>query len=223
MRFKSVKKFVAAILAATMVMSSALTVCATDASGNDASVSDSDDDSDDSGEEYVPPTYEQKMSQPSDAPISVAGVEVRTSVAGVYAASSVLGTAVKTSVEDVKTSLGLEEGQTPVIIIYDVDAEKSVNAMASINVAADSMGADVVASLHIELGAKEKGEWITLSDGNVALVTGLPKDADTSLTYSVLCVQRGGIVTVLEDLDTNPETVTFAVNTGVGAYAIVAE
>lgn len=186
-------------------------------SGNDSSYGPS------SGGEYKAPTYEEKMYQSTDAAISVAGSEVRTSIEGVYAASSVRGTAVKTSMADVRAALGLTEGQKPVIIIYDIDARKSTNAMECITAGANSIGGELVASLYIDLGAKERGKWITVpEDGSVALVAGLPKGADTSATYSVVSVQPGGVVTILEDLDTNPNTVTFTVNAGIGAYGIVA-
>ncbi|MDE7284345.1 MAG: hypothetical protein K2N85_12305, partial [Lachnospiraceae bacterium] len=169
------------------------------------------------------PTYVEKMTKSANASISVAGINVKTSVSGVYAAETVRGVVVETPSADVKASLGLSEGQKPIIFIYDVDSKKSVNAMASINAAAEALGTDVVACLQIELGAKENGKWVELSDGNVALKAGLPKSADTSLIYSVICVQEGGVITVLEDLDTDPNTITFAVNAGLGAYAIVAK
>ena len=153
----------------------------------------------------------------------MAGAEVRTSVGGVYAAESVRGTAVTTSEADVRSALGLKDGQKPVIIIYDVDEKKSVNAMASLNAAADAMQADVVACLHIELGAKEHGTWVALSDGSIALKAGLPKDADKSLTYSVICVQPGGEIIVYDDMDSDPNTITIPVKAGANAYAIVAK
>lgn len=43
------------------------------------------------------------------------------------------------------------------------------------------------------------------------------------MTYSVLCVQPGGEITVYEDMDNDPNTVTTPVKAGVNAYAIVAK
>ena len=223
MKFRSMKKVMAAVLVAAFVLSPATMVHAADVSGGNGSSSGTTTAAVQTPAPTPTPTYEQKMSQKAFAPISVAGTEVKTSIAGVYGATGVSGTAVSTSAEDVKTALALTEEQTPAIIIYDVDPEKSVNAMASIQAGAEATGTEVVACLHIELGARESGKWITLSDGNVALVAGLPESADTSLTYWVICVQEGGVITVLEDLDTNPNTVTFAVEAGLGAYAIVAK
>lgn len=250
MNFRRFKKVMTAVLAATMLMSATLVLCAEETnsdngtitvSGNDLSSSEDGNantsstntssstssnisNSDSSTVSVTPePTYVEKMTKTANMSISVAGTEVKTTVSGVYAADTVRGAVVETPAADIKASLGLAEGQKPIIFIYDVDSKKSVNAMASINTAAEALGTDVIACLQIELGAKENGKWVELSDGIVALKAGLPKSADTSLTYFAICVQEGGVITILEDLDTDPNTVTFAVNTGLGAYAIVAK
>jgi hypothetical protein len=202
------KKVLAATLAATMVLASVVTVSATT--------------SQDEGES-APATFAEEKSQPANATISVAGSDVKTSIGGVYAAESVQGVAVITDLATVKANLGLKDGQTPVIIIYDTDVKKSSKAMDSVNAAIAAIGGTYVTALNIDLGAKQDGKWVTLSDGSVALATGLPKDADTSKTYSVVCVQPGGVTTILEDQDTNPKTVTFAVQAGLGTYALVAQ
>ena len=208
-----IKKILAATLAATMVMASAMTVCATTQSGGSGSSSSTES----------PKTYAQKAEVTSNAVVKVAGLDVKTSVAGVYAAEKVQGCAVITDLATVKANLGLKPGQNPKIVIYDTDAKKSDKAMACINAAAEALGGKVVAALNIDLGAVEKGKWIELKDGSVAMAVGLPKDADTTKTYSVICVQPGGVVTVLEDKDTNPKTVTFDVKAGLGTYALVAK
>ena len=208
------KKVLAVTLASAMVMASALTVCAktdTAAGGSGAQ------------ETQATQTYAEKHSLKANATILVGGVAVKTSVEGVYAANTVQGIAVKTALADVKASLGLTGTQKPVVIIYDTDAKKSDKAMASVNAAAEALGADVVSCLNIDLGAKENGKWVTLKDGSIAMAAGLPKGADTGKTYSIICVQPGGVTTILEDQDTNPKTVTFEVKAGLGTYAIVAK
>lgn len=230
-----IKKILAATLAATMVMSTAMTVCAastqtqeggsgaaeigTVESGSGSSGSSSSS----SSSSESAKSYAEKAELTANADVKVGGVVVKTSVAGVYAAKSVQGCAVKTDLATVKANLGLKAGQTPKIVIYDTDAKKSDKAMACINAAAEALGGKVVAALNIDLGAVEKGKWIELKDGSVAMAVGLPKDADTTKTYSVICVQPGGVVTILEDLDTNPKTVTFDVKAGLGTYALVAK
>lgn len=212
MKSKSIKKMLAATLTATMIMASAITAAASSGSSGG------------SDEAEVVETYASKHSQEAGAAITVGGKEVKTSIEGVYAAYSVQGTAITTSIDAVKATLGLTGSEKPVIIIYDTDVKKSTKAMACVNAAVEAIGGELTATLNIDLGAKDdSGKWVTLSDGSVAMAAGLPKGADTSKTYSVVCVQKGGVVTVLEDKDTNPETVTFEVKAGLGTYAIVAE
>lgn len=203
------KRILAAVLAATMVMASAMTVCATTTSGGSGS----------SSSESTTVTPEEVKA--ANVEIKVAGSGVKTTIAGGYAAKKVEGVAVTTPMADVKASLGLKSGQTPYVIVYDTDAKKSHLAMDCVNAAAESIGASFVAAINVDLGAKEKGKFVTLTNGSVAMVVGIPS-VDETKTYSMVCVQPGGIVTILEDQDTNPKTVTFEVKAGLGTYAIVA-
>lgn len=227
MRSKSLKKILATTLTATMVMASALTVSAT--TNNAGSGSESSSSSSDSSEESSPATYAEQNSQSEDAAITVGDVVVKTSVSGVYAAKTVQGCAITVSKASVAASLGLSGSQKAAIIIYDTDQKKSSKAMVCVNAAIESMrrstvgSVDMVAVLNVDLGAKEDGKWVTLSSGSVGMKTGLPKGADTTKTYSVICVQPGGVITILEDQDTDPKTVTFAVQAGLGTYALVAQ
>lgn len=214
------KKVLAAVLAATMVMASAVSASA--ATTVQSGGSSGSGKSSSSSEVAKAQSFAEKHEKGANATVTVAGLPVRTSIGGVYAALSVRGTAVKTSLADVKTALGLTGSQRPVILIYDTDPKKSTAAMASVNAAVEALGGTFVSALNIDLGAKENGKWVTLKDGSIALAAGLPKGADESKTYSVVCVQPGGATTILEDQDTNPKTVTFAVQAGLGTYAIVA-
>ena len=230
MKSIKVKRILAAVLAASMVMASAVTVSASgsdttepgvSSSESSSSSSESSDSSSESSDVTV--TYAQTMSKAADAAMSVAGTSVKTSVAGVYAAQKVQGVAVVTPLAAVRTSLGLAGNQTPAIIIYDTDESKSYRAMECVNAAAGAINGTVVATMNIDLGAKESGKWVALSSGTVGLVTGLPKGADTSKEYCAICVQPGGVITILEDQDLNPATVTFEVQAGLGTYAITAK
>lgn len=202
------KKFLAATLAATMVMSSAMTVCA------------GYYDSSESSSESTTVSEDVKAANVS---VAVAGTNVKTTIAGGYAAKTVQGTAVTTPLAEVKANLGLKDGQVAAITIYDTDPAKSPAAMACVNAALEAMGGEAVAVLNIDLYAKENNNVVTLEDGSVAMVAGLPKGADLTKTYSVICVQPGGVVTILEDLDSDPATVTFDVQAGIGTYALVAQ
>lgn len=207
------KKVLAAVLATTMVFASVVTVSAasTAATGGSEGTSSSS-----SAEVVIADMFE------ANASVSVGGTYVKTTVAGRYAAKSVQGVAVRTDLATLKSNLGLTGSQTPRITVYDTDAKKSSKAMDSVNAAVAALGGTYVTSLNIDLYAVQSGKVVTLSNGTASLAVGLPKTADTSKTYSIVCVQPGGVTTVLDDLDTNPKTVTFAAQAGLGTYAIVA-
>lgn len=207
------KKVLTVVLAATMVMASALTASAATKQSSGSKKQES----------KPPKTYDSEHTQSENAKVTVGGVEKETSIGGVYAANSVDGTVIQTPKEEIKEALKLSGSQTPVILIYDTDVKKSTNAMVCVNAAVESIGGDLVSTMNIDLGAKEDGKWVTLQDGSVAMSAGLPKDADTTKTYSIVCVQPGGVITILEDQDQDPNTVTFPIQAGLGTYAIVAK
>lgn len=215
---RKIKRALTGILAATMVMASVFTVNAGSGSGGSGA-------GDDGGSvESVESAEVAAITKSAGATISVAGSSVKTTIAGGYAAKNVEGVAIITPLADVKASLGLKSGQTPYIIVYDLNPQKSYKAMDSINAAAEALGASVVTSLNVDLGARQDGKFVSLSGGSIGMVAGIPKASiDPTKTYSVVKVQLGGAVTVLDDLDTNPNTVTFEVAAGPAAYSIVAK
>lgn len=213
---RKIKRALTGILAATMVMASVFTVNAYGYGGSGDGADDED--------EIVESTEVDEVTKSEGATISVAGSSVKTTIAGGYAAKNVEGVAITTPLADVKASLGLKPGQTPYIIVYDLNPQKSYKAMDSINAAAEALGASVVTSLNVDLGARQDGKFVSLSGGSIGMVAGIPKASiDPTKTYSVVKVQLGGAVTVLDDLDTNPNTVTFEVAAGPAAYSIVAK
>lgn len=214
---RKIKRALTGILAATMVMASVFTVNAGYGYGGPGEGASDDD-------EIVESTEVDEVTKSEGATISVAGSSVKTTIAGGYAAKNVEGVAITTPLADVKASLGLKPGQTPYIIVYDLNPQKSYKAMDSINAAAEALGASVVTSLNVDLGARQDGKFVSLSGGSIGMVAGIPKASiDPTKTYSVVKVQLGGAVTVLDDLDTNPNTVTFEVAAGPAAYSIVAK
>ena len=191
------KKALATTMAATMVMASAMTVCAADQYPN------------------------LKIAKEN---VLVAGDVNLTNVAGDYSAESVRGVAVTTPFEDVKAALGLTANQRPTVVIYDAEKKASPEAIACLEGAEQDAGATEVASLYFELGAKEDGKWLSqVTDATVTVKVGLPKTADRTKTYSVIRIEENGVITMLNDLDTNDKTVTFEATTGVGVYGIVTD
>lgn len=241
MKSNKIKRLLAATLAATLMMATTLTAAA--ASGNPGSgnpgsgnpgVSDNTTSGSDGDEETVVVVEGNNGGGSTSTPapsvpilsantnITVAGSTVRTTVAGAYDVKTVQGAAVTTPAADVRANLGLAAGQTPYIMVFDTNPQKSNLAMACVNAAAEALKGTTVATLNIDLYAKQSGKLIRLSKGSVGMVVGLPKNADTSKTYSIVCVQPGGVVTILEDQDASPTTVTFEVKAGLGTYGIVA-
>lgn len=221
MKSNKIKRLLAATLAATLMMATTLTAAAS--SGSSGSPGSDDE------EETVVVVEENKddgsYSVPvvsSNAKMTVAGAAVTTTVAGAYDVKTVQGAAVTTPAADVRANLGLAAGQTPYIMVFDTNPQKSNLAMACVNAAAEALKGTTVATLNVDLAAKQNGRLVTLSKGSVGMVVGLPKNADTSKTYSIVCVQPGGVVTILEDKDASPATVTFEVKAGLGTYGIVA-
>lgn len=242
MKSKSIKKLLTAALVATMLVGSTLSVCATGGKpGTGGDGGSSSDASEETAEETAEATVSEVAAEvvngeETSAPVtpavsfvsangnvSVAGMAVKNTVAGAIKVDSVQGLAVTTPLAEVKASLGLTGSQTPFIIAFDTNAKKSNLAMDCVNAAAESLGGQVVTAINVTLGAKENGKLISLSNGSAGMVVGLPKNVDTSRTYSVVCVQPGGVVTILNDQDSNPATVTFAVKAGLGTYGIVAK
>lgn len=219
---RKIKRALTGILAATMVMASVMTVAAGSTHSDAGTVmpSSGSTNTNSSSESSSPVAEAAKYVASANAAISVAGMDVHTTIGGCYAAKSVAGCAIVTSLADVKAALGLSAGQDPYIIIYDTDYNKSSKAMASINAAAEALGAKVLTALNIELGAKQDGKFVTLTNGSIGMVAGIP-NADPSKTYSVICVQPGGAITILDDLDMDPSTITFEVSAGLGTYAVV--
>lgn len=233
MKSKKVQKVLALTLAATMMVASAITASASSGgsagvtgsagSAGSAGASEEVSESSDGGSGSSESVVSSVQTLASGASVSIAGTSVKTTIGGAYAAKSVAGVAVTTPLASLKTSLGLTGSQTPYIMVFDTDPKKSNLAMNCVNAAVEALGGSLVTTLNVDLGAKENGKWVALSNGSAGLVIGLPKTADTSKTYSVVCVQPGGVVTILQDQDSSPATVTFEVKAGLGTYGIVAK
>jgi len=152
----------------------------------------------------------------------VAGVT--SSVSGVYLASKVNGTAITTPMANIAAGYGLASNEKGYAKFSNLDAKKSNLAMACINAAAASQNAEVGPCINIELGKMTAGKYSLLPSTGAAIriAVGIPGNfAADGKTFAMVCVREGGVVTILPDLDTNPNTVTFDTTGGAGAYAII--
>lgn len=153
---------------------------------------------------------------------TVAGV--KTTVQGVYLATSVNGTAITSGLSSISSSYGLAAGEVPYARFANMDTKKSSLAKAVIDQAAASLGATVGPCINIEIGKKSGGKFSLLSSDGAAIAVkiGIPGSfAQSGKTFAVVCVRPGGAVSVLQDTDSDPNTITFDTTGGQGAYAIV--
>ena len=153
---------------------------------------------------------------------SVGGIQ--SAINGAYCAKSVDGIAVITGLNSLIQGYGLASNEKPYAMVWDLDPKKSTLAQQVIDLAAASQGAEVGPTLNIELGKKSGGKYSLLSSNGPAirLSVGIPAGfAQDGKTFAVIRVQSGGVVTILKDIDNDPNTVTFDTTGGAGAYAII--
>lgn len=149
---------------------------------------------------------------------------VRSTVSGVYCATKVDGVAITTGLSSLTQGYGLTANEQPYAMVWDLDPKKSYLAQQVIDLAAASQDAEVGPALNIELGKKTGGKYSLLSsDGpDIRLAVGIPASfAQDGKTFAVVRVRSGGVVTILQDLDSDPNTITFDTTGGAGAYAII--
>ena len=120
----SIKKSLATVLAACLVIGSTMTVCAAPSSSQASASS--------GGAAAVVTTTPSLM---------INGVKAVSTVKGLYAAKSVQGAVVLTPLAELKAAYGMGADQTPYLIMMDTDTKKSHLAMDSLNAAAVALGA----------------------------------------------------------------------------------
>ncbi len=164
------------------------------------------------------------VSSIAEIPVTNTVAGTKSTVQGVYIATSVDGTAITSGLAGIASSYGLTAGEVPYARFSNMDVKKSNLAKAVIDNAAAALGATVGPCINIEIGKKAGGQFSLLSqDGEkITIKVGVPKSfAQDGKTFAVICVRPGGAVSVLQDTDSNPNTITFDTTGGQGAYAIV--
>ena len=204
MKSKSLKKALAAMLALSLVMAPVMGVSAAPGtSGNDATGKvTTTTNSNASTESNTSVSAAEAVVIPATSSVKVGGKVLVTTIKGAYMSKTIPGTVVMTDKAAIAAAYGLAAGEQPYVRIYDISEKKSPAALASINAAAGAVGGTVVAP--------------------ITMVFGIPKTAvKAGYAYAMLCVRPGGMVEVLPDLDTDPNTITFNTTGGLGAYAMI--
>ena len=231
MKAKFIQKMMAGALDLTLVAAPAMSVHATGGSGSGTGGSSAP-----STEERVVEIVNESIEASNEGgggssvssvaaiPDSSSVAGVRSTVKGVYIATSVNGTAITTALSTISSSYGLGAGEVPSARIYNLDVKKSPLAAAALNSVAASVGATVGPYVNVEIGKLKGGKFSLLpADGaEITVSFGIPASfAQADKTFAVACVRPGGAVSILQDIDNNPNTVTFNTTGGQGAYAII--
>jgi len=144
--------------------------------------------------------------------VVVGGKTLTSSISGSYSAPNVNGTAVISAKADVNAALGLKSGETASVRIfksnYGPKAQKCVaDTAAALNVTVGPV-------LDINLGKIVKnGKYTNVQHINAPVVftVGIPASfANVESPFFMINIQPGGAVAVLQDMDTDPNTITFA-------------
>lgn len=211
MKASIIKKLMMGALTAALVMAPAMGVFASTTAGGSAV-------------NTVAVATAGEASTVAEIPSTSTVAGVTSTVSGVYLATSVSGSVVTTGTAAIKESYGLTGSEKPYAKFSNLDPKNSPLAKQAIDLAAASQGAVVGPMLNVELGKMSGGKYSLLpADGAaIRLSFGIPKNfAQDGKTYAVVVVRAGGAVSILPDVDTNPNTVTFDTTGGAGAYAII--
>ncbi len=152
---------------------------------------------------------------------TVAGV--KSEVAGAYLLQKDVAVAITSNAAAIAEGYAFAKGETPFAKVFDMDVKKSDKAKASLDGVALAYGGTNVAYIDMEIGKMSNGHYTLLPNGaGIAATFSIPKTAvEAGAKYAVVRVVAGGEFTLLEDTDSNPETVSFVTTGGKAAYSIV--
>ena len=165
-----------------------------------------------------------KVAEVKEIPTTSKVAGVTSTVSGVYVLDKVAGAAVTTDMASISQSYGLASGEKLYAKMMDMDAKKSFLAKACIDAAAAAAGAEVGPCVNIELGKMTAGQYSVLpTEGtSIRIAIGIPAVfAQDGKTFAMVRVREGGVIDILKDVDTDPNTITFDTTAGAGAYAII--
>lgn len=147
---------------------------------------------------------------------------IASQVGGVYMLNKGIGVAVTSPASTIAANYGLGANERVFVKAIDMDTKKSNLAYKCMLDTAAAYGANVVGTINLELGKMAGGVYSLLPAGAEIPVTFSVPKAAQGQNIAVIRVQEGGVVTVLQDTDANPATVSFNTTGGAGAYAIIA-
>ena len=202
------KKILSIALATTLLVAPVLTAGATTDTSEPARQ-----------EEFDP--FKEAVS--ASGPIRLGSTIFKPDIAGkimITKGTKLTGMAVRNSAATISSNAGLTKTERPYFTAYTLTPKTSGAVYDSFNGAAAAVGGRVLGGFNANLSKIEAGKRTNLSeDVKTPLTVGV--ENKEGLTLEVAKVVSGGETTILEDQDTDPNTVTFDVSGGDAAYAVI--
>ena len=168
-------------------------------------------------------TEEQVVKAYSKVKNSLTVAGIRSSISGVFMLEKGIGLATVTNSTAIASDYALEKGARPYVKVYDMDVKKSELAKACMDATAEAFGARAFGYINFELGKMEDGKYSLLSGGKgIDAVISIPSVNYTEgATYAVICVQEGGVISILKDTTPDNNVIDVTLPAGHCALALV--
>ncbi len=185
MKAKLIKRVVAVAMATSLVLGMSVMAMATDAP--------------------VPQDPPKSEVEKLEAQTTNTVAGTKSSTAGVNLATTLDGFAVAAPVASVAS--GLDKGEAPFTKVYNFDAKKSTAAKSVIDTVAAGSGLTVGKTINFEMGTVKGGKY-TPAEASGKIAESVPVKLGAAGGYTGAIQVSGNGVNILEDQDTNPNTVT---------------
>ncbi|MBQ9990403.1 MAG: hypothetical protein IJP31_05605 [Lachnospiraceae bacterium] len=148
---------------------------------------------------------------------------IKSSINGVFLLEKGIGVATVADSAAIAASYSLPNGARAYVKAYDMDVKRSNLAKACMDAAAAAYGAEAFGYINFELGMMQGGKYSLLSGGNgVDAVLSIPgKNLVAGANYGVICVQEGGVITILRDATPGDGVISVTLPAGRCALALV--
>lgn len=140
---------------------------------------------------------------------------------GVFITNDIDSIRIDGNVEQINQDIGVKSNEKLFPVGYEIDKTGSPLAFNCINATAEALGGDCIASINLNSAKMSDGELIPLEKDTVIPFTLRVKNPEAKKLIPIK-VESNGVVTTLEDMDDDPNTVTIYVSGGLAAYAIIA-
>ncbi|MBR5577655.1 MAG: hypothetical protein IKW28_01515 [Lachnospiraceae bacterium] len=227
MKVKMVKRVLTGALALTLALAPTMGVMATSKGTSKGTVagptqSQMIEQTQTQGTGYAQ-TEEQVVKAYSKVKNSLTVAGIRSSISGVFMLEKGIGLATVTNSTAIASDYALEKGARPYVKVYDMDVKKSELAKACMDATAEAFGARAFGYINFELGKMEDGKYSLLSGGKgIDAVISIPSVNYTEgATYAVICVQEGGVISILKDTTPDNNVIDVTLPAGHCALALV--